>query len=496
MDFSVIRIHLFRKQVGIFFYPFQLLGLLIPLVNGIVPFQDTFNDKLAYGRDNDYSYSTQVPQRCGIPNTLPSQPGQPAASEGVWYSYRQTPPIPVNSYYVDVGIQQTHEPGTGQAAETQWFQLMQYRSDNRTCTYSFWSGYQLADGRQLGEISSDQDGYIPRPDNYIATYYDFSVFGFDYQCAQPNYTSGFCDKPVFYIQTRERPDELSADVMQRIDDTVSSILKPYCLTLNDVPKTIYTKDLPLCPLIDPPDCFEKKIQGYSDLPVPSQKCGFPLAIPPWEKHIPEKVQGAWYLYRQIAPSQSSNILNNIYASYGLKDTAVPFTDIYAEYQWLPSSYYSTPDGGVTYICQYDHWISRVGADGSQMIMDYASESVPPYAPNPEIHVMAIVYDYNKYSIDYGCAKPNLNTRICEAPIIYVATLVRPTKLSSSDKADIDRILDTIFAPYCLSSADIPLQPYDDNRPDCILANPVGCANASMQVMGVDINAVLNGSTGR
>ncbi|XP_055354423.1 uncharacterized protein LOC129600057 isoform X1 [Paramacrobiotus metropolitanus] len=216
-----------------------------------------------------------------------------------------------------------------------------------------------------------------------------------------------------------------------------------------------------------------------------KKCGFPNAIPPWESHKPEDVHGLWYIYRQYLSSDDTNTLNNIFGVYGLNATAVPLTNIFAENQWLPSSYYSSTDGGNTYTCQYDHWIGSVGRDGSQIGIDYNSETNPAYAPNPQ-STMAIKYDYRKYSIDYGCSSPNLKTGICASPIVYVSTRVRPTQLSYHEKMETDRVVDAVFAPYCRSADDIPLQQYDDNKPDCSLPlQPQDCANSTLQVMGID-----------
>ncbi|XP_055354424.1 uncharacterized protein LOC129600057 isoform X2 [Paramacrobiotus metropolitanus] len=197
------------------------------------------------------------------------------------------------------------------------------------------------------------------------------------------------------------------------------------------------------------------------------------------------VHGLWYIYRQYLSSDDTNTLNNIFGVYGLNATAVPLTNIFAENQWLPSSYYSSTDGGNTYTCQYDHWIGSVGRDGSQIGIDYNSETNPAYAPNPQ-STMAIKYDYRKYSIDYGCSSPNLKTGICASPIVYVSTRVRPTQLSYHEKMETDRVVDAVFAPYCRSADDIPLQQYDDNKPDCSLPlQPQDCANSTLQVMGID-----------
>ncbi|XP_055354403.1 uncharacterized protein LOC129600040 [Paramacrobiotus metropolitanus] len=174
----------------------------------------------------------------------------------------------------------------------------------------------------------------------------------------------------------------------------------------------------------------------------------------------------------------------------VSNSAVPLTNTFAEIQWLPASYYSSSDGGNTYTCQYDHWIGTVGRDGSQIGIDYNSETNPSYAPNPQ-STMAIKYDYRKYSIDYGCSSPNLKTGICASPIVFVSTRVRPTQLSYHEKREIDRVVDAVFAPYCRSADDIPLQQYDDNKPDCSLPlQPQDCANSTLRVMGINTDLLI------
>ncbi|XP_055354425.1 uncharacterized protein LOC129600058 [Paramacrobiotus metropolitanus] len=203
-----------------------------------------------------------------------------------------------------------------------------------------------------------------------------------------------------------------------------------------------------------------------------QLCGFPNEIPGLINHRPKDIHGLWHTYRQVLPG-GIHMTNSRVFIYGIKSTVVPLTDIPAEYQWQVGAAYFAPDN----TCHYGFWVGPVGRDGSQLFDEYLSDT--GYAPSAS-NLVALLYDYNKFSIDYGCAKPNLRTGLCEQPVVFVNTRKRPSKMTYSEKAEVDRAINSVFTPYCISAEDIPLQTFNDAKPDCTFPSQPGCVAKKIQ----------------
>ncbi|GAU97072.1 hypothetical protein RvY_08431 [Ramazzottius varieornatus] len=77
---------------------------------------------------------------------------------------------------------------------------------------------------------------VPIPSIYFYLYDDQSAqeFNIQYTCDKRNEISGKCDVPEIYVNTREDPSQMSADRMSAIDAIIDRVLKPYCLSKNDL----------------------------------------------------------------------------------------------------------------------------------------------------------------------------------------------------------------------------------------------------------------------
>ncbi|XP_055354427.1 uncharacterized protein LOC129600060 [Paramacrobiotus metropolitanus] len=205
-------------------------------------------------------------------------------------------------------------------------------------------------------------------------------------------------------------------------------------------------------------------------------CGFPNVMPAMENLQPEKTYGLWYTYRAQTSSLVPHSINEKFFVYKIKSTVVPLTGIRADYQWIVgSNYYSTQPG----VCQFWYWVGSVGRDGTERGDAYSSRS--EYLPIPN-HFVAVLHEYDKFYIEYGCAETNLATGICKAPIVLVSTRTRPSKLSAYDRQEIDRAVNAVLAPYCLTAEDIPLQSFVDATSDCEFPEPPECVAQRIEAL--------------
>ncbi|GAU90375.1 hypothetical protein RvY_02798 [Ramazzottius varieornatus] len=79
-------------------------------------------------------------------------------------------------------------------------------------------------------------------------YNDDSAKGYDivYICNKLNVKSGICDDPFVYVNTRVRPDKMSAADKTAMENVIDQTLKPYCMTKADLQVTIFRNDIPPC----------------------------------------------------------------------------------------------------------------------------------------------------------------------------------------------------------------------------------------------------------
>ncbi|XP_055354422.1 uncharacterized protein LOC129600056 [Paramacrobiotus metropolitanus] len=205
-------------------------------------------------------------------------------------------------------------------------------------------------------------------------------------------------------------------------------------------------------------------------------CGLPNVMPAMESLEPEKTHGLWYTYRALTSPFVPHGLNEKLYVHKISRTVVPLTSILAEYQWTVGSHYYPTEPGV---CQFWYWVGSVGRDGTERGDVYLSRS--SYIPIPT-HFVAVLHKDDKYYIEYGCAETNLATGICRVPMAFVRTRIRPSKLSAYDRQEIDRAVNAVFAPYCLTAEDIPLQSFVDATPDCEFPEPPECVPQKIKAL--------------
>ena len=103
----------------------------------------------------------------------------------------------------------------------------------------------------------------------LLIYYDLFELtgprGFEivYSCDVPNYSTGICELPVVYVNTRVRPNSMSLQELQAIDGVIDYIVKPYCYSKEDLPKIIYRDGLRACDDDVPPQDFLNFVAGYN-----------------------------------------------------------------------------------------------------------------------------------------------------------------------------------------------------------------------------------------
>ncbi|XP_055347454.1 uncharacterized protein LOC129594704 isoform X2 [Paramacrobiotus metropolitanus] len=106
----------------------------------------------------------------------------------------------------------------------------------------FVRGQRTMSGKGLSSV----DGYAPAASDLNILYLDIDTFYLVFICRGPNYKTGMCDKPAFHVLTRNRPDKMTADQLQAIDNIVDAALAPFCFSSADVQQQMFTDNKPFC----------------------------------------------------------------------------------------------------------------------------------------------------------------------------------------------------------------------------------------------------------
>lgn len=120
----------------------------------------------------------------------------------------------------------------------------------------------LVENNKKYKYYSTKSHFISVPQDFVVLYADPNIIRMEYICGKQNVSTGICDEPLIYINVRVRPDDLLADDKAYIDETINSVLKPYCVKAEDIPLQSYLKTRPLCS-IAAPACFEAKVKGLA-----------------------------------------------------------------------------------------------------------------------------------------------------------------------------------------------------------------------------------------
>jgi hypothetical protein len=220
----------------------------------------------AYAADNG---STTASPSCGVPIDPPGQPVVDAAAEvGVWYEYMfYTPGLDeancVTNYTYLGRINDPRGPGLSYLY-------------NHTTTFYLLPGLNCMGVNGLSNFTTsgkryatfffppvlEQMFHLPHP-----LQLNFTVFHADanweffYYCGQPNFATGLCDIPNLFVKTRLYPTKLDQYLKDSIAQTVSQILKPWCMSLKDLSLFRESLTVPLQCLITPADGYSALVQA-------------------------------------------------------------------------------------------------------------------------------------------------------------------------------------------------------------------------------------------
>ncbi|XP_055347337.1 uncharacterized protein LOC129594613 [Paramacrobiotus metropolitanus] len=205
-------------------------------------------------------------------------------------------------------------------------------------------------------------------------------------------------------------------------------------------------------------------------------CGIPVVVNTVNNPDPFKYDGTWYMYRQTG----SYTINQIYNLVTLKRrTAFPFSNTVAVAFYIEIAHYNSPNDTQ---CVQRYFAGMCAVNGQCLGKAYSS--LDGYVPAASD--FSLLYgDPEDLYVVYVCVKPNYKTGMCDSPFFSVVIRTRPDLLTAAKSKSIDDIVDSILAPYCISTADIPLQihnhsvsycPQLDNLPPCIQGVITGLTN--------------------
>ncbi|XP_055347614.1 uncharacterized protein LOC129594817 [Paramacrobiotus metropolitanus] len=246
---------------------FQNVGYFIHIIK-LIQLVAAYSDSNSYNYANnlDYqdsnSYSVQQPQQCGVPNIIRGQKIDPEKLVGVWYAYSAWFPnitqdsVSVNTinYYTSLG--QGHFPTTDLPASIFIQEQTFYPLDDTTCRYLHDIAYITVDGRQIGLFFNLTNTDAPVAiDDTIAWSTDYDTYAFFHSCfgRQP---TGLCSFPYLYVNTRKKPQDITAAEKATINAAVNQGVQRYCLDAKDFVIFEWLDVLPSCPRTNGSSCFQ------------------------------------------------------------------------------------------------------------------------------------------------------------------------------------------------------------------------------------------------
>ncbi|XP_055354215.1 uncharacterized protein LOC129599889 [Paramacrobiotus metropolitanus] len=215
--------------------------------------------------------------------------------------------------------------------------------------------------------------------------------------------------------------------------------------------------------------------GMSQVPPCTEKA-FPSSIQPQSGCQPEKSTGMWYRYRMVEPGKNI-ILNERANVTGIGPTTTPLTSDPAHAYWVSTAYTNQEDNK----CHVEYYMGMYSNNGKKV--GYGLSPDDDFVIHPE-NVAVFYTDNTKFMVEYGCLKKNSqNPKLCDAPLIHAESRIRPDQMSDEDQEAYDKILNDLFAPYCVTVDDIPKQAYDAEKPFCDFVPPPDCATRMINGLG-------------
>ncbi|XP_055347445.1 uncharacterized protein LOC129594697 [Paramacrobiotus metropolitanus] len=205
-------------------------------------------------------------------------------------------------------------------------------------------------------------------------------------------------------------------------------------------------------------------------------CGIPVVVNTVNNPDPLKFAGTWYTYRQTG----AYTVNPIFKHVTMKTrTALPYSNTPAVALYLQIAQYSSASDTQ---CVHRFFVGMCVVSGQCPGKMYSS--VDGYIPSA-VDFSLLYGDPDDFYVVYVCDKPNHKTGMCDSPSFHVVTRTRPDYLTTAQSKSIDDTIDAILGPYCISTADIPLQahnssvpycPFLDDLPPCIQGVVTGLTN--------------------
>jgi hypothetical protein len=98
-------------------------------------------------------------------------------------------------------------------------------------------------------------------------------------------------------------------------------------------------------------------------------------------------------------------------------------------------------------------------------------------------------DYKTVEISHRCQKANTQTGICDEPLFFVNTRLKPAMLSESAKIYIENAVNYFLAPYCYSSQNLKFTGWNEALPAC---NPQAPSSFTQLIQSVSANFGISG----
>ncbi|XP_055347774.1 uncharacterized protein LOC129594935 [Paramacrobiotus metropolitanus] len=426
-------------------------------------------------------------QQCSpsLPTTLQGLGGDiPKQADGVWFVYRKMG----GSYPTAAQIQITSvvpsaDPVTSQPGYLQWWQIFP-DSSGTPCVYRFWTGAYSNSGQQIGDLGGSEENYIMRPTDFVVLYHDYQNLMVSYGCSKSQPDNIHCATPTIIAQTRKRPDQLSAAEMDQFDGIINAAFAKYCVTVQNIPKDSYGPK-GTCAAVDPPFCIAQDIQGMKNTIVNSTSSPassssstyggsstatggkWPNSVPSLGRIDNTLLNGTFYIYRRIF-SPEADPVNQVYVFHDLGASASPLINASARTVWVEYSNYAGLNSSQ---CVNGLFVGEVQDTGllTGLVIPYTTAG----AEQP--FTSMFWYADTTQFLFYGCGAQNLQTGICDAPVIGHCTRTNPLQMSQAEKDALDAIEDRFLSTYgCSAAKDVPLMVHTADKPMCPMLPPTEC----------------------
>ncbi|XP_055340983.1 uncharacterized protein LOC129590034 [Paramacrobiotus metropolitanus] len=420
--------------------------------------------------------SKSAKQICTSYPAVPTRPGGDAPSQkaGRWYGYRQNGELTVNQQVIITNLGTTVDPLTNLAAAQQYQQSTWTTTTNITCQNDFRTGIYVANGMEIVNDATPNDGYsVNHLRGNSVLYHDYEKLVVGYGCRAPQKDGTCLHTPVVWSKTRARPDKLSASDRASFDRIINTALQPYCITTGMMPLQVYDDSKPTCPYVDPPSCFATILQG-NNATVPANfvagkkektttaapSCKWPIYVASRLTYDAQKSGGLWHVYRHMylpAPNAMGMISN----WHILGSSLFPETNYTGHYAWMEYTQYNSPSATR---CSYGYFTGMLASTGENVgFRFFTSDSGDGILP---LRSMVLYHD-DKYQFMYGCSTPDLKRQICASPFAMILARSDPAQWKQSEKDQVDNdIITPLIQSYGCDAKGIRVMPSAGSKPAC------------------------------